>query len=196
MGFSIEHFSALRPTLWHLTHRDNLALIRKSRILLPADQLTSIPAGPRRSAQMSPGIPVLRDQELLHEKCISFEPGFSMADLICELNRRVFFWSGGPNRPIKAGRNAIDHYRMSDCLIRLPFLDVARNQVPYFSRCNSGAPRMQHGKPVPRGPHTFLEAVHCDFSPSKAVEVTFLQPVTLPSGTEAAQCLEGPWELL
>ena len=38
MAFSIPQYAKLRPTLWHLTHRENLNLIRKSRILMPADR--------------------------------------------------------------------------------------------------------------------------------------------------------------
>jgi hypothetical protein len=183
--------------LWHLTHSQNLDLIRKSRVLMPAEHLTSMALdGPRYGRQISPGIPVLRDQELLHEKCIAFESGFSMADMLRDQHKRVFFWSGWPNRPIKPGRHAIDRYSGSDVLIRLPFLEVAKDHTPYFSRCNSGATRMQHGKPVPRGPGTFVQALQCDFPPSKVVEVTFLQPVTLPPGGEVARSLGGPWEIL
>lgn len=82
--------------LWHLTHRQNLDLIRTSRILLPAEQLTTVPLkGVRRGRQIHPGAPVLRDQDLLHEKCIELSDGFSFADLLGDLNRRVFFWPGG-----------------------------------------------------------------------------------------------------
>jgi hypothetical protein len=39
VAFSIAQYAALRPTLWHLTHRQNLAFIKKSRLLMPADRL-------------------------------------------------------------------------------------------------------------------------------------------------------------
>ena len=61
MGFSIAQYAALRPTLWHLTHSQNLELIRKTGLLMPAKHLTS--AGldcPRRGMQVTPGIPVLK----------------------------------------------------------------------------------------------------------------------------------------
>lgn len=197
MGFSIAQYAALRPTLWHLTHSQNLEFIRNSGTLMPAECLTSAAVdGCRRGRQVSPGIPVLRDQELLHEKCIAFESGYSMVDLLRDLRKRVFFWSGWANRPIKPGRDAIGRYSESDILIRMPFLEVVENHTPYFSRCNSGATRMQLGKRVPRGPKTFVEATGCDFPPSQVVEVTFVEPVKLPSGSEVARLLEGPWESL
>lgn len=197
MAFSIEEYAGLRPTLWHLTHHENVRLIRESRLLKPAEHLMSVISDvPRPNRQLHPGFPVLRDQKPLHEKCIAFEANFLMADFVRELNRRVFFWSGRPNGPVRAGRRAIDHYGTSDVLIRLPFLDAAKDQTPYFSRCNSGAPRMQHGKPVPRGRRTFLPAIECDFPPSEVIEVTFLQPVILSQETEMAQSLGGPWDRL
>ncbi len=197
MGFSIAEYAALRPTLWHLTHSQNLELIRKTGLLMPAKRLTSAgPDCPRRGRQVIPGIPVLRGQDLLHKKCIEFEGGYSMADLLADLHKRVFFWSGRPHRPIRPGREAIQRYSESDVLIRLPFLEVAEDNTPYFSRCNSGATRMQHGKPVSRGPKTFVEAMDSDFPPSRVVEVTFVEPVKLPPGGEVARCLEGPWESL
>jgi hypothetical protein len=162
---------------------------------MPANSLTAVPKeGPRRTRPVIPGIPVLRDQELLHEKCIQFELGYAMADFLIDLHNRVFFWSGWPDRPIRPGRNAIKSYSESDFLLRIPFLDVVEGNTPYFSRCNSGATRMQHGKPVPRGSKTFLLASDCDFPPSQVVEVTFLQAVKLPSTTEMASSLEGPWD--
>jgi len=197
VGFSIEEYAALRPTLWHLTHVDNLRSIRESRVLRTAEDLTSSVAGlPRQGRELPAGTAVLRDQKLLHEKCIIFEEGFSMAEFLRELNKRVFFWSGRQEGPVRAGKRALDHYRASDFLIRLPFLDVAKNQTPYFSRCNSGAPRMQHGKPVARGRRTFLPAIECDFQPREVIEVTFIEPVRLSQRTEIAQFLAGPWEHL
>src|SRR5258708_27195330 len=94
MGFSIAQYAALRPILWHLTHNQNLELIRKIGLLMPATRLTSVSLdGPRRGRQITPGIPVLRDQELLNEQCIEFESGYTMANLLSDLNKRVFFWS-------------------------------------------------------------------------------------------------------
>jgi hypothetical protein len=197
MAFSIAQYAKVRPTLWHLTHRDNLHFIRTSRTLKPADQLIPAPLDSvRRGRQVNAGAPVLRDQELLHEKCVALQAGFTFPDLLRELNRRVFFWSGWPDRPVKPGRDAIVRYSASDVLIRLSFLQLAKQHTPYFSRCNSGATRMQHGRRVLRGPDTFLEAEQCDFPPSRVVEVTFVEPVHMVGDCEVASSLKGPWEKL
>lgn len=183
--------------LWHLTHRDNVPLIRKSRLLLPAERLThAVPDSPRRGQQFRQYEAVLRDQDVLHESCVQFEDGWTMKDLLSELHRRVFFWSGYPDRPIRPGRRAVDRYRGSDSVIRVPFLDVVKNHLPYFSRCNSGATRMQGGKKVPRGSRTFVLAEDCYFRCSEVVEVTFIESVRLPLTTEVARSIDGPWEPL
>lgn len=197
MGFSLASYAAIRPSLWHLTNRANLHSIRESRMLMPAEQLgfaTGI--HPRRGLPTNNSGPVLRDQDLLHASCIAFESGFSMTDLLKELNKRVFFWSGWPNRPIKAGRHAMRRYADSDAVIRISFLDLASTYTPYFSRCNSGATRMQHGKPVQRGTNTFLPAEQCNFSPSHVVEVTFVQALKLPPNSAVLRYPEGHWEAL
>jgi hypothetical protein len=197
VAFSMEQYAKLRPTLWHVTHRANLDRIRTSRILLPAEQLTAVPLKEvRRGRKIDSGTPVLRDQDLLHEKCIEFSEGFSFADLLSELNRRVFFWPGSRDRPIRPGQRSIDRYSNSDVIIRLSFLEVEKERSARITARKVRGMRMQHGKRVPRGPNTFLQAPECDFPPSKVVEVTFLQSVKLPRDCEVACCLGGRWEIL
>jgi hypothetical protein len=152
---------------------------------------TSVPCSSRCTAKAW-----LRDQDRLHEKCVELQDGFSFVDWLNELNRRVFFWSGWPDRPVESGRNARDRYHDSDAIIRFPFRQMANDLTPYFTRCNSGATRMQHGRRVLRGPRTFLQAMQCDFPPSEVVEVTFVQPVELPHDSEVSLCQDGLWNIL
>jgi hypothetical protein len=109
VAFSIAQYAALRPTLWHLTHRQNLDLIKKSRFLMPACGLYRAPLDAiRRRRQIGSGLPVLRDQDLLHEECIQLQAGFSFADWVKELNRRVLFWSGWPDRPVRQSAQSVN----------------------------------------------------------------------------------------
>jgi len=119
-----------------------------------------------------------------------------MDDFLRDLARRVFFWPGWLDRPVPSGRKAFAAYADSDVIIRVPFLDIAESHNPYFSRCNSGATRMQPSGPVPRGPSTFREGTECDFRPSEVIEVTFLNSVLLPHTAQVATSLTGPWESL
>ena len=187
----------MRPTLWHLTHEKNISLIRSEQCLLPAATIVPGCAGTiRRGRDIRHGQPVLRDQDLLHATCVELTDGWRMEDYLHDLASRVFFWSGWADRPVRPGRNAVQRYRDSDAIIRVPFADIATNHQPYFSRCNSGATRMQFGKRVPRGPSTFAVAADCPYRPGAVVEVTFAGPVRLPASCEVARSLEGPWEPL
>ena len=197
VGFSLEEYAKLRPTLWHFTHKANLPLIRRNPTLLCAARFLhgNLLDEPRRGRSVRDGVPVLRDQDLLHEGSICFQSGSSMIDVVRDLNARVFFWSGWPDRPVRSGRHAFARYCASDIIFRVPFQDVAE-QSPHFSRCNSGAIRKQGGKAVPRGPATFAEAEESRFDPTAVVEVTFLGCVLLPKTTDVGESLKGPWKPL
>lgn len=179
-GFTIEEYAELRPFLWHITHAENLPLIRGTRVLCPARLLAGQEPTPRRSALRSPTGAVLRDQRLLHAGSVELRGGWSFRDLLQDLSNRVFFWSGWFDRPVRSGRAAMSVYA-TDWVIRVPFREIGREYTPYFSSCNSGATRMQHGRRVPRGPDTFLPCHECSFAAVDVVEVTFLEPIRLPS---------------
>ena len=55
---------------------------------------------------------------------------------------------------------------------------------PELCKHNSGAARQYAGKPIPRGPKTFVETRDADFSKSKVQEVVFRAFVDLPAMTE------------
>ncbi len=195
-GFTLDEYATLRPFLWHMTHAENLLLICQSLVLRPARSLAPSLNGPRRQLVRGPQREVLRDQKPLHEANVRLGGGWSFSDFLQDLSRRVFFWSGWADRPVKSGRAAIKAYEATDCLLRVPFHDVAERHTPYFSCCNSGAPRMHRGRPAPRGPDTFLPSGDCSFPASAVVEVTFVVPVRLPDSTEHAASLGGPWARL
>lgn len=197
MAFTDNQYAVARPTLWHLTHQENLHLIRQAGRLLPSalldpDSVDTI----RRGRRVSSGKPVLRDQDLLHPACVELTGGWSMDEFLRDLSSRVFFWSGWHDRPVKPGRNAACRYTTTDVIIRVPFADVAVAGTPQFARCNSGATRMQHGRRVLRGPSTFQPATECMYGATQVVEVTFMGAVEMPSSAEVGRWLEGSWEPL
>jgi hypothetical protein len=193
MGFSNGEYGEIRPTLWHLTHRDNLSHIQRAGTLLPAAAFTDgISSSPRRALLRASGI-VLRDQSLVSRAAVEFNGGWDMAEFLRSLAERVFFWPGWTDRPIRRAAKAAARYRDTDVLLRMPFEDVAAQHEPYFTRCNSGATRMQKGKPVIRGPDTYSTAQKCAFRPADVAEVTFAGPVTLPASCEVATSPDGLW---
>lgn len=194
VGFSLDSYAKLRPTLWHFTDRHNLLLIRESRTLRPASQLHpgAIATVPRRGSWAPRAGAVLRDQDLLHQRCVTLTGNWRFEDLLRDLAQRVLFWSGWHDRPVRAGRRAYQRYAGTDIILRVPFAAL-RDQNPQFSRCNYGATRMQSGRPVERGPQTFVHARDCPFAPSHVVEVTFVRGIRLPPTTEVSQSPGGPW---
>jgi hypothetical protein len=138
----------------------------------------------------------LETKSLSMRNALPLKAGYSMDAFLRDLARRVFFWPGGLDRPIRPGQRAVAAYADSDVIIRVPFLEIVESHIPYFSRCNSGATRMQPSGPVPRGPSTYREAMQCDFRPSGVIEVTFLNSVLLPHSAQVARSLTGRWESL
>lgn len=192
-GFTLDDYAALRPFLWHMTHAENIPLICQSLVLRPARSFALSANGPRRGLVRGTRGEVLRDQRPLHEANVVLGGGWSFSDFLQDLSRRVFFWSGWADRPVRSGRAAIEAYRATDRVIRVPFHDIAGQERPFFSCCNSGAPRMHDGRPAYRGPDTFLLCGDCSFPPSAVVEVTFVEAVRLPESAEIAASVGGPW---
>lgn len=139
-------------------------------------------------------------QAPLYEGSIEFQGGWTLGDFVRELNRRVFFWSGWERGLVESGKNHFGRYQQEGpTVIRVRF-DTLRGRnaelTPYFCKYNSGGPRCYRGKGSPRGPDTFSSAEHCQSKRSDVVEVTFLEPVALPTNVEVSDHIAGPWEPL
>jgi hypothetical protein len=143
---------------------------------------------------------VLRDQKPLYEGNARLSRGFTFGDLVETLNRRVFFWPGNRSGPISSGVRHYNHYKHEHPIIlRVEFESLIRENSssnPYFCRYNSGSPRCSYGKKSPRGTTTFVPAADFSGTPSQVVEVTFENEIVLPSSTEFARRLGGPWHSL
>ncbi len=197
MAFYTEHFAGLRPSLYHWTFVENLAPIRLDRRLSCAAKLMELSGEDhllhqRRETHRKLVVwgrqVYLRDQALLHDGNIDYEPGSSLDPLVAHLNRRVFFWAGNAEGPKKCGLNHYNHYEKENpAVIRVDTAELFKanpDNVPLFCKYNSGAPRCWNGRKIPRGASTFLEARQCEFPAHEVKEVTFLESVVLPDATE------------
>ena len=207
MPFTLERYSEVRPFLYHLTARENLAHIRSTGQLQSAAVLLGrVPANmetlrTRRNEKMPVYIDAetasLRDQTPLHENNIQFLDKWELEDVVESLNSRVFFWSGWRRTPIPSGERHFNRYRQEHpVILRAPFESVCRcnpGRTPLFCKYNSGAPRQSQGRKSPRGPDTFLPAECFPYNPGNVVEVTFLEHVMLPDDTEMSDHVDGPW---
>ena len=205
MAFTLESFSRWRPYLYHLTHPENLAHIRKKMELRSASSIASEAGVTEQLAtKRKCAWPIvlgnhtvfIKDQRPLHAGNIRFEAGWTFEDLLNDLHRRIFFWPGNEEKPIDYGRRHFERYAAElPVLVRFKTNEVFRGNAPnapQFCRYNSGSPRCSNGQRSPRGPNTFQCGEDFPGSPSKVVEVTYLNEVALPA-FEVGRLSEGHW---
>ena len=142
---------------------------------------------------------VLQDQKPLIVANAELQAGWTEADFVEFLNRHVFFWPGVESGPITYGARLLGHYeddRPAVLRVRTARLIPANVDLPpLFCAFNSGAPRMQAGLRVPRGPDLFLPGPEFARPAGKAVELVFRGSVALPPETEF-RTLAGAWAFL
>lgn len=199
MPFTLDQFAQRFPRLYHLTAAMNVAAIEADRCLYPAaetfrqaraladirerrseSQVVTLPGGSKRH---------VRDQAPLYEGNTALLGGWTFADLVQDLNERVYFWPGTEKGPSDYGRRHFTRYAPGGD-VRVLVVETAslfsanRDLPPQFCRYNSGSPRCnpkskEAGKRSPRGPATFLPADLFDGSTGTVVEVTFRRGVAL-----------------
>jgi len=194
----LENLAELRPALYHLTARTNLARIQRLGRLDPAKALLESAGHPhlqrtQRSGSLTvvvDGEPVrIRDQDPLRAANCRLDGGFSFEDLLDLLNQHVFFWPGSNEQPVRSGRNHFARYAAREDAVVFKFATQAVFEAnpdlePRFCKYNSGAPRSnpRSGK-SPRGPDLFLPADRFAGSRGDVVEVVFRGSVALPMET-------------
>lgn len=207
MPFTKDQFIKVRPYLFHLTHRDNISQIHRTKILHSAaslmQQAGNLTLLRQKRAdylaiQIGSTTVKIRDQQPLYEGNISLESDWLFEDVIQSLNERVFFWPGREAGPISYGERHVQRYvNEKPVILRVTtadLLSVNPDIHPLFCRFNSGSPRCSNGVGSPRGPNTFVRCGQADFTPSKVVEVTLTEKANLPSTIEAADSITGPWK--
>jgi hypothetical protein len=209
-GIDLNKLTRISPFLYHVTHQSSLNRIRRLRRLQSAAALMEAGATNTwlRTRRDSPlefsidGDPiVLTDQIPINERNIAFQDGWTLPDLIEAINQRVFFWRGGTAGLLKSNQG---HFRKYNgighelAFLRLSFGDTNRLNVergPELCKYNSGAARQNDGKPIPRGPNTFVQPPCADFSIGDVEEVVFTRFVDLPTTTEVCfGSWQGPWK--
>lgn len=209
MPFDLNAFATSRPYLFHLTSRENLKRIRRTRVLQCSTMLHSLALNPpaltnKRGNHLELKLPgdsvFLRDQSPLHKGNMRLLGSWTFQDVLDNLNGRVFFWPGTSSGVISYGvRHYVRYASERPVLLRMSSSDLFKANslnAPEFCRYNSGSPRCSGGVGSPRGPNTFVVASAADFTASKVVEVTFRGEIDLPSQVWFAGSPTGPWRLL
>ncbi len=192
MPFDIESFARLRPRLYHLTARTNAQRILRDKVIHPASDLflqshrRDLLAQRRKSSinvEVGNEQVHVRDQAPLHEGNTALQDGWSFSDLVSYLNQHVFFWPGDQDGPITYGRNHFARYASEDAVVlvfdSMELLTVNGFDAAAFSKCNSGSPRYNKGRPGSRGRDTFLPAASYAGTPGTVAEVVFRRNVSL-----------------
>jgi hypothetical protein len=218
MPFDENHYANLRPFLYHLTARANLASIREDRRLRSAATLLSAANLHSQIRVRREGLNtidiggrevVLRDQIPLRAGAIAFTGKYGFADFVELLNGRVFFWAGdeqGPAGRAKGyGRRHFETYKDErPAILRIGYkslLEVNPGQTPLLCEFNSGATRCSSayktsGCKVPRGPDTFRSRTQFPRGAADVAEVTFMDHVVLPADVKLASQFDGTWRSL
>ena len=194
MSFRPAEYLRLRPFSYHVTARENLLWLRRSRRLEPSAELLAAADRPdvlreRRTDYVTvrggEAEVVLKDQLPLIAANVELTGGWTFADFVEHLNRHVFFWPGTEEGPIGTGRRLLRSYADdSPAVIRVPTADLFtanESLEPLFCPFNSGAPRYHSGKPAPRGPDLYAPAGQFPRRASEVVELVFSGSVMLPS---------------
>jgi hypothetical protein len=206
----INAFVGLRPFVFHTTAATNMSLLRELRVVESTRALLRRAGGAddgllRRRREKSVAIKagvhevVIRDQRPLAVGAIEFDAGWDLGRLVELLNGLAFFWPGAEHGPIPYGRNHLERYVAEKeplAILRIStraLVQANAPKAPMFSRCNSGAARMNAGRKLPRGGKTFLPASAFNGTPGDVKELVFSDSAVLPESTEWASGLEGPW---
>ena len=197
MSFTVEEFAELRPFLYHVSASENLHRLQRTHRLDPADHLLRSAARLDLLRQRRPNAiallvegetVVLKDQRPLIEANVSLKPPWTFGDFVEFLNQHVYFWPGDAIGPIVSGARLLAHYAEElPLVLRLRVTDLLNanpETTPLFSPCNSGAPRMQRGRAVSRGPDLFRPAEAAQRRRFEVIEVAFRAPLKLPPTTE------------
>jgi hypothetical protein len=190
---NLDQFLVLRPFAYHVTRAANLERLASTFKLFPAAELIRrsgeshlmrIRRTKPRTVVVDGKAFVLQDQQPLICANAELHNGWAEGDFVEFLNHHVFFWPGLASGPIKHGARLFEHYRADrPAVLRFNtrrLLQSNPDLVPLFCAFNSGAPRMQYGHRVPRGPDLFVSSGEFPRSPGKVVELVFRGVVTLP----------------
>lgn len=210
MGFTIQRLADLRPFAFHSSGQENFEAILHHRKLRSAstilegtghDNLLTNRRATSMTLQVNGETVVIRDNRPLRPASVQYLDGWSLSDLLKELNSRVFLWPGTDKGPIRRGRSHFERYAAEGSVftIRVPTLSlVAANHDSdlWVTRCNSGSARHHGGQPVPRGPSTFQLPKKSTFRPSQVIELSYIGEASLPVDAQWSESLVGPWKNL
>lgn len=212
MGIDLTSLVRASPFLYHVTYEASLGRIRRLKRLDSAANLMEagnklewlrMRRDDKLTFEVDGDLITLTDQRPLIEKNIEFQEGWTLADLVEALNRRVFCWRGPLEGLLSANRGHFlkyDNPSNQMIFLRMSFEEtnlLNSNRGCELCKFNSGAARQNQGMRIPRGPKTFAQPSDADFRIGQVLEVVYGGHVDLPSSTEiCVSSWQGPWQPL
>lgn len=212
MAINLNALMGYSPCLYHVTFQESLDRVRKGGRLESAATLMKAGGQCRLLRSRRDKIETFRvesdtirltDQGPLNQNCMCFQGGWTLADLVEAINQRVFFWRGTREGLLRSNQGHSEKYSNLGhdlAFLRLRFQEVITlnsKRGPELCKYNSGAARMNQGRPSPRGPSTFVAPHSADFTIGAVQEIVFRDFVELPRTTEICSgSWRGPWSPL
>jgi hypothetical protein len=203
----IEKLIALRPYVYHLTDRGNIAFIKSSGKLLSSNQLIDL-----CNATDKTGLKVkhrtghepivigdqnitLRDQAKINKAAPrSLTDGWTLDQYIYSLNDRIFMWV----KDLHLANHFKRYANERPVILRFSTESIVNLNEPriYLSDLNSGDTRCvsKYRNPKPRGPYTFKRPDDYPRVPSTVKEFTILNECILPDKFSIGEHPNGNWK--
>jgi len=195
---TISELAAKRPYLYHVTAKENIAILRAQGELLSArsiferggrHELLRTRRRDHTDVCVDGTVYRVRDQRPLHPGSMALTGEMAFEEFVELLNGLVFFWPGLERGPIDMGLRHFVRYRHeSPLVLRVglrALLDANPGISPKVASVNSGAPRCNplSGK-GPRGLGTFVEPEVFPGTAGDVKEVVFDGRLRLPPRVE------------
>lgn len=190
---------------YHVTFLVNLASIRASKTLLPANILFAeagrLELSTRRRERnvllRIAGMDVMvRNQQALNPDALDLGPGESLLEYVHFLNSRTYFSPGQGTIPADATLSLFERSLLPSVALQVPtrsLFCVNDLRITTISKCNSGASWLDGGNRSHRSISSFVAPDIFTGGVADIVEVSLEGPARLPGDTRYSLRPTGPW---
>jgi len=205
----VQDLCAVWSYVYHVTSGCNLASIRKSRVLWPAETLFeranhSHLVRLRRTADLLLRIEtvqvLIRNQLPLNPGSLDLGSASTLEDYVASLNSYVFFWPGTAIRPSDDGVRMFERTHGTRAIvIRALTRSLIDSNLPapkYVATCNTGVTWTPQGVKARRGSDVFQRLDEFSEPAAHIHEICFKSEIRLPDNAELGSSPTGPWSAL
>jgi hypothetical protein len=201
----MEDMISYWPHCYHITFLQNLASIRASKMLLPANFLFAEAGRPELSTQRREkdimlqvaGMGVLvRNQRALNPDALDLGPGETLSQYVHYLNSRTYFSPGKGMIPADSVLSLFERSLLPSVALQVLTRSLFRmndSNILTISKCNSGAPYPDGDNRSHRSLSSFVVPDSFTGEVAEIVEISLEGPARLPGDTRYSLTPKGPW---